>query len=204
MLNTDKVWKAIVKCLMHCITDTRHEPYDKDFDNFKFRDAIERQCLETISRLMFEFGSASVINSGFIEQWLALEPWGSTQEERDENIAHCYRGTSKLSEIIYRIAHSSAGLQALKKAKLFPRKVDLFDDVIDIRMINGESTAGERGVESGLEGGPRLREQSAEERHLRRRHREAMVLNDGIAPIGYSDIIERDYTSPIEERRPPI
>jgi hypothetical protein len=28
-----------------------------------------------------------------------------------------------------------------------------------------------------------------------------VVLNDGVQPIGVSDIIEREYESPVEERR---
>lgn len=43
---------------------------------------------------------------------------------------------------------------------------------------------------------PRLRvDQSAEEQRLRRRHREAMVLNDGTHPPGRGDIIEREHDS---------
>jgi hypothetical protein len=38
----------------------------------------------------------------------------------------------------------------------------------------------------------RRRDQSSEEEHIRRRHREAMVLNDGTRPLGRGDIIQRE------------
>lgn len=183
-----------------------HEPYDREFDNFEFREPVERLCLAVISRLMYEFGSTPLISSGFIEEWLAKEPWGDTQEERDRNFADCCLRVSKLSDILVGIARNRKGLERLHKSKLYPTptQLKLFDDVIDVRMINGEGTAGERGSESNQDLRPRIREHSAEERHLRRRHREAMVLNDGTAPIASSDIIELPWSPSTEERRPTI
>jgi hypothetical protein len=216
-LETPQVFTALVKSLSYCVTDTIHEPYDPDFDDsFEFRDAAERLCLVVLDRLSAEFddGPYFLIKAGFVHQWLAKEPWGDTDEERQKNIAHCCKKRNKLSDklpdLIRRVIHRSAGLQQMIEAGLatsgaFSREMndmpDFLNDVIDIRMTDGEGTAGELGVEGGLEGGPRPREHSAEERHLRRRHREAMVLNDGFAPIAVSDIIEREYESPIEERR---
>jgi hypothetical protein len=199
-LNSPKVFGAIVTCLARCVKDVPHNNYDKEVDNFDFRDPVERFCLLVLFRLTVEFGSEEIIKAGIVQRWLAKEPWGSTEKEIQENFKHCYHNM-RLSELILRIAHHSRGLGELVKAKL----MDTSDTTFFPRpkMIGEDSTVGEQGLSDlGLtEGGPRIREQSAEERHLRRRHREAMVLNDGVQPIGVSDIIEREYMSPIDERR---
>jgi hypothetical protein len=199
-LNIPKVFRAIVTCLSHCVRDVPHANYDKEFDNFDFRDPVERFSLLVLFRLTIEFGSEEIIKAGIVHRWLAREPWGNTEMEIHENFKHCY-SNMRLSELILRIAHHSRGLGELVKAKLidpsdttfFPRSRGNIED----------SVAGETGLPdlTLTEGGPRLREQSVEERHLRRRHREAMVLNDGVQPIGVSDIIEREYESPVDERR---
>jgi hypothetical protein len=199
-LSTTKVFRAIVTCLAHCVNDVPHNNYDKEFDNFDFRDPVERFCLLVLFRLIIEFGSEEIIKAGIVPRWLAKEPWGNTEKEIQENFRHCYHNT-RLSDLILRIAHHPRGLGDLVKAKL----MDTSDTTFFPRpkLISDNNTAEEQDLSDlgHTEGGPRIREQSAEERHLRRRHREAMVLNDGVQPIGVSDIIEREYMSPIDERR---
>lgn len=199
-LNSPKVFRTIVACLAHCVRDVPHPSYDKEFDNFDFRDPVERFCLLVLFRLTIEFGSEEIIKAGIVQRWLAKEPWGSTEKEIQENFKHCY-SNMRLSELILRIAHHPRGLGELVKAKL----IDNSDSTFFQRSRGNieDSAVGENGLSdlTLTEGGPRLREQSAEERHLRRRHREAMVLNDGVQPIGVSDIIEREYESPVDERR---
>jgi hypothetical protein len=63
--------------------------------------------------------------------------------------------------------------------------------VRDVRMINGESTAREDFDRMFVES-RRRRDQSSEEKYLRRRYREAMVLNDGTQPLRRDDIIQRE------------
>jgi hypothetical protein len=184
------------------LTDVPHEKYDKDFDNFEFRDVAERFCLLLLSRLISEFGPDGVIEAGFVQEWLAKEPWGSTEKERVVNFMDLYRKNTRLSHIIVRIRGSPKGLRQLVRAKLFPGG-GLFGDITVTGSVNDQVILGDDGTSQlpYLEGAPRAREHSTEERHRRRRHREAMVLNDGVQPIGVSDIIERDYDSPVEERR---
>jgi len=196
-LNVPKVYSAIVTSLEYSLTDIQRDPYDKEFDNFDFRDSAERLCLVVLHRLANDFGPEGIVRSGFVHRWLAKEPWGNTEKEIQENFQDAMqRSSTTLAEIIMRVYQRLPGRRQLVKAKLLPEK-RLFDDSdeddedIDIRMINGESTAGEFSLELSLtEGVRRSREQSAEERHLRRRHREVMVLNDGSQPIGDDDIIE--------------
>jgi hypothetical protein len=199
-LNSPKVFRAIVTCLAHCVRDVPHASYDEEFDNFDFRDPVERFCLLVLFRLTIEFGSEEIIKAGIVHRWLAKEPWGSTEKEIQENFKHCY-SSMRLSELIQRIAHHSRGLGELVKAKL----IDASDTTFFPRSGGNieDGAVGENGLPdlTLAEGGPRLREHSAEERHLRRRRREAIVLNDGVQPIGVSDIIEREYESPVGERR---
>jgi hypothetical protein len=202
-LNKSKVFHAIVTGLAHCARDLPHDIYDKELDSFDFRDPAERFSLLVLNRLISEFGPREAIKAGIVHKWLAMEPWGRSEEEILENFKHCYAMKQNLSYLIMRIARDTLGLEQLVKAKLiatsdcdfFPRDVIMEDETVG-RPAWSDIT--------NTEGGPRPREQSAEERHLRRRHREAMVLNDGVQPIGAGDIIERDereYESPVEERR---
>lgn len=200
-LNTPKAFGAIVTCLARCVEDVPHSKYDGEFDNFDFRDPVERFCLLVLFRLTIEFGSEEIIKAGIVPRWLAKEPWGSTEKEIQENFKHCYNHM-KLSELILRIAHHSRGLADLVKANLMDTSDATFFPPPKIIIIDDNTTGANGLSDLGLtEGVPRIREQSAEERHLRRRHRQAMVLNDGVQPVGVSDIIEREYMSPIDERR---
>jgi hypothetical protein len=190
-LNNPKVFSAIVACLAKCVND---------FDNFDFRDPAERFCLSVLFRLTNEFGPDEIIKAGIIPRWLAKEPWGSTEKEIQENFKHCYQNM-RLSELILRIAHDPQGLADLVNAKLMDTSDTTFFP--SSKIVIDDNIEGEHGLNdlSLMEGVPRIREQSAEERHIRRRHREAMVLNDGVQPVRVSDIIEREYLSPIDERR---
>lgn len=199
-LNSPRVFRAIVICLAHCVHDGPHESYDREFDNFDFRDPVERFCLLVLFRLTIDFGPEEIIKAGIVHEWLAKEPWGTTEKERQENFKHCY-SNKRLPELIPRIVHDSRGLGELVRAKLIDSSDTTFFP--PSRGNIEDSIAGNNGLPdlTLTEGGPRLREQSAGERRLRRRHREAMVLNDGVQPVGVSDIIEREYESPVDERR---
>lgn len=191
-LDNPKVYRAIVESLEYCVTDTDHEPYDRDFDNFSFRDAAEQRALYVAYRLSAEFGSGGLIKAGFVERWLAKEPWGNTDKERQSNFTDLYKKTSLVSAIMSRIIHHYEGRKRLIKAKLVTENLDLLNDTIGVRMANGDDTAGE--TEPGdnalsAVGNPRLNELSPEERRLRRRHRQAMVLNDSDQPVIGSDIL---------------
>jgi hypothetical protein len=80
----------------------------------------------------------------------------------------------------------------LIKAKLVQADIEAgLNMVRNVRMINGESTAREDFDGMFVES-KRRRDHSSEEEHIRRRHREAMVLNDGTRPLGRGDIIQRE------------
>lgn len=178
-----------------------HEPYDPDFDNFDFRDSAERFCLMIAHRLILEFGVSGFVKASFIEKWLAKQPWGEREEEKQDNIMDLLPRCNTLSFIVMRMIKDPRALRRLKKAGLINEALDLLNDKIDVRMVNGEGTAGEGDLPDSTEGGTRHREQSLEEQNLRRRHREAMVLNDGTQPIGRDSIYERDEEATMEQDR---
>jgi hypothetical protein len=143
----------------------------------------------------FEVGP-QIVKAGVVERWLAKQPWGNTDTEVLENFKNCWETKRNISYIMKAVAKDPTGLEKLVQAKListsdtdfFPKDEIMTDEVIDLAV----PWCGTEAVEEP--GGLRTREQSAEERHLRRRHREAMVLNDGVQPISGGDIIERDDT----------
>jgi hypothetical protein len=138
------------------------------------------------------------IKAGFVGKWLAKEPWGETEKDIQEAFADLFEKTTMMSVILLRIGQSRLGRRELLKAKLVTKNHALFNDTIDVKMMHGEGTAGEGNILP--EGDLRLRDLSAEERLIRIRHRNAMVLNDGVQPVDRSDIIEREIFSPVEER----
>jgi len=198
-LDTPRVYSAIVKSLGFCVTDIEHDPYDREFDNWDFRDINERLCLMIVHRLIIEFGAWNFIKNGFVSRWLAKEPWGNTDEERQTNLVHCYHQSNLLSYIIIQVGSDPRGQKEIRKARLFgeqsqnyvPSGVENFG--IGELMTNFDIIA-------SIEGGaPRIQERSAEEQRLRRLHRTAMVLHpsDNSEPLGIDSIITTESS---EER----
>jgi hypothetical protein len=141
-----------------------------------------------------KFGVEGVVKSRFVERWLVKEPWGGVDDdERQLNFMDSLTKRYRLNEICLPLFRDSAGKKALQDAKLLPvGKLDYNESEVDIRMTNGEGTAGEDFDGMFVDSSRRPRDRSSEEEHLRRRHREAMVLNDGTRPLGRGDIIERE------------
>jgi hypothetical protein len=125
---------------------------------------------------------------------LVKEPWGEDDVERQSNfITLLQRHSFRLNTICEALYYSDAGRKQLENAKLV---VPLSED--DINMVNGESTAGvilDEVVAAAVGGSSRRRERvSGAGEDSRRRHREAMVLNDGTTPLGRDDIFQREIT----------
>ena len=194
LINRPETYAALVKSLEYSLTDYEHNEYDSEWDNWHLRDVVEQGCLLILSQLVHSFGIVGIVKSGFIERWLAKEPWGGSDEERQLNFLESIQKKYRLNDITVAIFKEPQGRKALEKAKLLPP--ELFNEIDlgnsrDVRMINGESTAGEDFDGMFVES-RRRRDQTPEDEHLRRRHREAMVLNDGTRPLGRGDIIERE------------
>jgi hypothetical protein len=195
IINKPKTYAALVKSLEYCITDYEHNAYDPEWDNWHLRDACEQGCLSILGQMVDKFGPEGLVKSRFVDRWLAKEPWGGADaDERQLNFMDSLTKPYRLNQICLPLFRDPAARKQLEDAKLLPPNKIVYDDsetLLDIRMINGEGTAGEDFDGMFVES-RRRRDQSTEEEHLRRRHREAMVLNDGTRPLGRGDIIERE------------
>jgi hypothetical protein len=192
MIEKPDTYAALVKSLEYSITDYPHNEFDPEWDNWNLRDVVEQGCLLVLIQLVDKFGPEGLVKSRFVERWLAKEPWGASDKERQMNFAESLRKNNRLNEIAIPLFRDHAGRRQLIKAKLVPAALEADLNLVrDIRMINGEGTAGEDFDGMFVES-RRRRDQSSEEEHIRRRHREAMVLNDGTRPLGRGDIIQRE------------
>lgn len=192
LINRPDTYSALVKSLEYSLTDYEHNPYDIEWDNWQLRDGVEQECLLLLSQLVDKFGVQGIIKARFVERFLGKEPWGNDDCERQVNFLQSLRTQNQLNGLTLPLIRDVTGRKQLSKAKLLP--VDFEWDLPssrDVRMTNGEGTAGEDFDGMFVEGGRRRRDQSSEEDSIRRRHREAMVLNDGTRPLGRDDIIQR-------------
>lgn len=203
-LNQPRVFSALVTSLSLCVRDVRHDKYDREYDNWDFRDVNEKLCLTIAHRLITTCGVSNLVKAGFVPRWLAKERWGKSEQERQENFKHCYHQTSLLSYIILQVLGDPLGTKQLERAKLIG--ASRFQDQRDGRMTDGENSAGIICPASCLASVPTLTmdgiplhtlamDRSPEEQRMRRNHRDAMVLHDGSEPLGADSIITRDAES---------
>jgi hypothetical protein len=192
MVEKPDTYAALVKSLEYSIKDYPHNEFDPEWDNWGLRDVVEQGCLLVLIQLVDKFGPEGLVKSRFVDRWLAKEPWGASDKERQMNFAESLRKNHRLNEIVVPLFRDQAGRRQLIKAKLVPAALEADLNLVrDTRMINGEGTAGED-FEGMFVESRRRRGQSSEQEHIRRRHREAMVLNDGTRPLGRGDIIQRE------------
>lgn len=196
-LNNEKAYSALVRSLELSLDDVkRPDLSNSHWDEYYLRDMAERFCLMFVFELVNKYGASLLVRAKFVEKWLALQDWGSDPQQRHRRFKEYMdlKG-NRLAEIVSCIKHSKRGLRALEKAGLMDREssrrrsVELPELIMDIE----EEIVDEQPTDPMAR---RTREHSAEERRLRRQHREAMVLNDGTRPFGREDIIERDHGSP--------
>ena len=174
------------------------------WDEYYLRDMAERFCLMFILELTNKYGATMLIKAKFVERWLAKQDWGEEPVERRRRFKeYMDLKSNRLVDIVSRIKHVKRGLRALERAGLIDkdssrRRIrELPDVVMEIEEeIVMEQPAEQPADEAADQQARRAGEHSAEERRLRRQHREAMVLNDGSRPLGREDIIERDPGSP--------
>jgi hypothetical protein len=194
MIQRPETYAALVKCLEYCINDYTHNEFDPDWDNWILRDVVEQGCLLILIQLVDKFGPEGLVKARFVERWLAKEPWGDKGGTTlSLNFATALRN-GRLSQLLEPLFSDHAGRKQMIKAKLVPPALETDLSLLqepDVKMVDGEGTAGEDFDGMFVES-RRRRDQSSEEEHMRRRHREAMVLNDGTRPLGRSDIIQRE------------
>lgn len=196
-LNNTKAYSAFVKSLELSLDDEeRLDMTDIHWDEYDLRDVAERLCLKFLHQLTGKYGADPLVRARFVEKWLAKQDWGTGTEERRKNFKiYVEVKSNRLVDIVNRISRCRRGLQALERTGLVDkgnsrRRIrELPDLLMEVGDVIGEPVSVDRRPR-------RAREHSAEERRLRRQHREAMVLNDGTRPLAREDIIERDHGSP--------
>lgn len=197
MVNKPKTYAALMKSLEYSLADYEHNEYDPEWDNWNLRDVAEQGCLLILGQMADKFGVSGLIKSRFVDRWLAKDAWGGTSDdERQLNFMSSLTKQYRLNQICLPLFRDATARKQLEDARLLPRNRIVYDEseaaVLDIRMVNGEGTAGEDFANFLVDGMRPRRGQSIEDEDLRRRHREAMVLNDGSRPFARGDIIERE------------
>ncbi|KAF6842470.1 cytoskeleton-associated protein [Colletotrichum musicola] len=201
-LHTWRAYTALVRSLELSLDDVEHTKLDdKYWDEYYLRDMAERFCLMFVLELINKYGADMLVKAKFVEKWLAKQPWGDKEAERQENfIYYMEHKNNRIVEIVNKIAQTTAGAKAIIECKLASKtNVKLTPDpniagfmiVLQSTLSNADGDDNQLSVEQV----PRTREHSAEEQRLRRQHREAMVFNDGTRPIAREDIIERSHDS---------
>ncbi|KAJ2905045.1 uncharacterized protein MKZ38_006438 [Zalerion maritima] len=210
LLHTRKCCSALVRCLELCMEDMEHENLDnKYYDEYFLRDMSERLCLMFISQLMAKYDTRILVETKFVEKWLARQKWGDADEEKQRNFKNYVEfKNNRLKDICKQLQESRDGRKALEKVRLISRAraTELENNptgnrvsvILEIQVPAREGRTDE-GVDISLAPQPqslaeRIENSSAD---VRRQHREAMVLNDGTRPFERGDIIEsRNRESP--------
>ncbi|KAI1203786.1 hypothetical protein F5X97DRAFT_282010 [Nemania serpens] len=190
-LHTPKGYGAIVRSLELGLDDVKHDKLDDPlYDEYYLRDMGEQRCLLLVTLLIHTFGVERLVEGKFVERWLARQPWGDTDEERRINFAlYLDRKKNRISSICLNLRASKAGYKALVRARLETKvRKPKRDRSINMK-DEDDGTLEALQTELVL----RVNDQSIEEQRLRRRHREAMVWNDGTHSLGRGDIIEREH-----------
>ncbi|PQE20930.1 cytoskeleton-associated protein [Rutstroemia sp. NJR-2017a BBW] len=190
LVHKPKTYSALVKSLEYSLTDYEHNPYDPEWDNWHLRDVAEQGCLIILGQLVHKFDVEELINAGFVERWLVKEPWGGEGDEgRQGKFMDSLSKENRLNQILLRLFRHKGGRRRLEEAKLLPPRPALEKEQMT---TDGVDDAAMEDFEGMFVESRRPRDQSMAEEHLRRRHREAMVLNDGTRPLGRDDIIQRE------------
>jgi hypothetical protein len=204
-LHNPKGYAALVRSLELSLEDRELETLDDPLsDEYWLRDINERRCFMILCHLSQLYGVSMLVEAKFVEKWLAKQKWGTTDKERQENFyQYLERKQNRISVVCDTIRKSKSGHRALRQAKLVGkhrhRPGDRTDNrvkvILEISMANenGDGEIQQESFEAELV--PRVLDQTAEEQRRRRRHREAIVLNDGTHSLGRGDIIEREHDS---------
>ncbi|CAD6583169.1 MAG: hypothetical protein ASARMPREDX12_001196 [Alectoria sarmentosa] len=190
-------YKAIVDCLCNLLPEAQTAE-----KNSAFRTQPERNALYVLHHIL-GFDVAKALEAGVISRWLAQYPFGGASASK-------YKKKKTILEILdngsyYEDSDFGRTMRAMlfcmsKTPSLRKEMIEhgLLDVPKDSNEDMSEAPSGtfphtnrtRRGTPVGTSNRPR--EESFEERALRRRRREAMVLGEVGRPIERADIIERD------------
>ncbi|KAJ5457103.1 hypothetical protein N7530_012377 [Penicillium desertorum] len=190
---------AIINCLCNLLeehvekTTTTNSPILP-----KTRPMGEKKALNILNVLLPE-NIPGALEAGIISRWLCRYPFpcaiAEPSRRRDVVILMktWWSDDVVMSSIFSSLSSHPDGIKQLRKHGLMGSMIeendhdDEDDGDSDVWMVDADEAGGSFGRTRSR----RLQEGSPEEQALRRRRREAMVLNDGGRPIGNDDIIQR-------------
>jgi hypothetical protein len=158
----------------------------------------EKKALNILNVLLPE-NIPGALEAGIISRWLCRYPFpcaiAEPSRRRDVVILMktWWSDDVVMSSIFSSLSSHPDGIKQLRKHGLMGSMIeendhdDEDDGDSDVWMVDADEAGGSFGRTRSR----RLQEGSPEEQALRRRRREAMVLNDGGRPIGNDDIIQR-------------
>ena len=142
------------------------------------------------------YNLTEALDAGLISRWLLYYPFGgsSTYGSRKRALVQELRALDSedevMSDIVNTICSEEEGWKQMIEYGLV-EEFNLASVPPDGQTAYGVSNQGS--WHNMMTRGRRVREESVEEQALRRRRREAMVLNEGGRPFEGGDIIHRDH-----------
>ena len=142
MIDKPPTYAALVKSLEYSVTDYEHNKYDRDWDNWPLRDVVEQGCLLVLCQLTGKCGVDGLLNSRFVERWVAKESWGDNEYDRAHNFVESMRQLNRLNELLIPIFRDTRGQLQLQKAKLLTQDVvSLLNEGNKVKVVNTETGA---------------------------------------------------------------
>ena len=187
-------YTALVDCLCHFLEEHTEETSSTISPILpKTRPVGERKALNTINIVLQE-NIPAALEAGIVSRWLSKYPFpcALTDPSRRQDVVILMKtwwsDDAVMSSIFSTLSSHPEGAKQLRKYGLMGSMMeenDHDDEDLDsdVWMVDGGDTAGSR----------RVREGTAEERAVRRRRREAMVLSDGERPLGRNDILIQSH-----------
>lgn len=161
----------------------------------------EKKALDILKLLLPE-NIPEALEAGIVSRWLCKYPFPCALAEptrrRDVVILMktWWSDDVTMSSIFSTLSSHPDGIKQLRKHGLMGSMIEENDHdgedddaESDVWMVDADEAGGSFGQNFSR----RLQEGSVEDQALRRRRREAMVLSDGIQPIGSEDIIQGPF-----------
>lgn len=168
-----------------------------EMTNFEDRPTAEKDALSILSANLYH-RTTEALRAGLVNRWLAKYRFGgpNASDSRKMEVVQSLRtGQSEdvvMNHILNAIYSEPEGRRQLRRYHLIGSAIGETpdDDDGDVLMTGGEDIASRAAFRYGYQRGSRVHEESPEEQALRRRRREAMVISDGGAPLGWENIIQ--------------
>lgn len=142
-----------------------------------------------VMSVMLPHDIQTALKAGVVKRWLAHYPFGRTEAEIHEAVKklRSYAANDQLlASIIGVLENHPEGRKQMRLAGLTGSSMSETEDDDNDKMLGVEFEVGMESLATR-----RPREDTPEERMIRRRRREAIVVSDGRQPLGRADIIQR-------------